>query len=85
MNINLNSLISISDINNNFSKASKIADKEGVAVILKNNQPKYVVLSFQDFEYYEQLKEELKRKEIIEKSADKILDKNLEAFMELAK
>ncbi|MCD8028857.1 MAG: type II toxin-antitoxin system prevent-host-death family antitoxin [Erysipelotrichaceae bacterium] len=82
MNVNIKSLISISEINNNFSKATSIVDKEGLAVILKNNKPKFVVLSYED---YELLSTKLQRSQLINESADRIIDENLDAFLELAK
>jgi len=82
MNVNIKSLISISEINNNFSKATSIVDKEGLAVILKNNKPKFVVLTYED---YELLSTKLQRSQLINESADRIIDENLDAFLELAK
>ena len=37
MIVNTNSLISINEANENFSKVTRIVDKNGSAVILKNN------------------------------------------------
>lgn len=84
MDIKKNSLISISDVNKNFTKASHIVDEEGIAVVLKNNKPKFVII---DFDHYEQLYNELeeKRNKLIDELADKVIDENMEAFLELAK
>lgn len=46
MNVNTDTLVSISDANQNFSKVARIVDKYGSAVILKNNSPRYVILEF---------------------------------------
>ena len=46
MLINTDSLISITEANQNFSKVARLADETGAAVILKNNSPKYVLLEF---------------------------------------
>ena len=46
MNINTDTLVSISEANQNFSKVARIVDKYGSAVILKNNSPRYVILDF---------------------------------------
>lgn len=46
MNINTDTLISISEANQNFSKVARLVDKYGSAVILKNNSPKYIILKF---------------------------------------
>lgn len=46
MKIDTNTLISISDANQNFSKVAKLVDKYGAAVILKNNKPLYIITEF---------------------------------------
>lgn len=46
MNVNTDTLISISEANQNFSKVARLVDKYGSAVILKNNSPRYVILEF---------------------------------------
>ena len=42
MQINIKNLISITEANQNFSKVARMVDEQGVAVILKNNNPRYV-------------------------------------------
>ena len=37
MNVNTNSLVSITEANRNFSKVARLVDENGSAVILKNN------------------------------------------------
>ena len=44
MNVNTDTLISISEANQNFSKVARLVDKYGSAVILKNKSPRYVIL-----------------------------------------
>ena len=46
MNIDTNSLLSVSEANRNFSEVTRRVDQYGCAVILKNNSPRYVVLDF---------------------------------------
>lgn len=46
MNINTDTLVSISEANQNFSKVARLVDTYGSAVILKNNTPRYVILEF---------------------------------------
>ena len=46
MNVNTDTLVSISEANQNFSKVARIVDKYDSAVILKNNAPRYVILEF---------------------------------------
>ena len=83
MLINTNNLVSMKEANQNFSKVAHTVDENGMAVILKNNKPRYVIV---DFDEYETINEALQmRKAKIDTAAEKILEENMEAFMELAK
>ena len=44
--VNTDSLISITEANQNFSKVARVVDEKGAAVILKNNVPRYIVIEF---------------------------------------
>ena len=46
MTIDTNTMISITEANQNFSKVTKLVDERGPAVILKNNVPRYLVIEF---------------------------------------
>ncbi len=46
MIINTDDMISISEVNQNFTKVTKLVAERGAAVILKNNIPKYLVIEF---------------------------------------
>ena len=59
-------------------KFARLVDESGLAVILKNNKPRYVVL---DFAAYDQAQ----RQEMVSAAADQLIEENLEAFRELAK
>lgn len=80
MQINTNSLVSITEANQNFSKVARLVDENGAAVILKNNVPRYVLL-----EYSQVQEEEIAGNEDVTELGKKILKRNLEAFKELAK
>lgn len=82
MDINIKQIVSVTDINNNFSKATKIVEKEGKAIVFKNNKPRFIIL---DFDEYEKTYEKYERSQQINIVADQILDDNLDAFLELAK
>ena len=83
MMINTDNIVPMTDANQNFSKVVRMVDENGMAVIMKNNKPRYVVV---DFEEYEAVSAMLKlRKQKIDEAADKIIDENLEVFLELAK
>jgi|LAHS01.1.fsa_nt_gb antitoxin Phd len=83
MIINTNSIVPMTDANQNFSKVVRLVEKEGMAVIMKNNKPKYIVVEFNEYEEIGALIEERKRK--IDNTANKIIEDNLEAFKVLAK
>lgn len=80
MIINTDLLVAMTDANQNFSKVVHIVDEQGLAVILKNNKPKYVVVNFEE---YDEIK--AARKNLIEKTTDALISENFEAFKELAK
>jgi len=83
MLIDTNLLVPMTDANQNFSKVVRMVDRDGMAVILKNNQPKYVVV---DFSEYDKIAAALQmRKQLIDTTADAIIEDNLEAFLELGK
>lgn len=83
MLVNTDILVPMTDANQNFSKVVHMVDETGMAVILKNNKPRYVVV---DFEEYNDISAVLQmRKEKINNAAEKIINDNLEAFTELAK
>ena len=46
MTIDTNTMISITEANQNFSKVTRLVDEKGTAVILKNNVPRYLVIDF---------------------------------------
>ena len=81
MLINTDSLISITEANQNFSKVARLADETGAAVILKNNSPKYVLLEFSQLQKLSDAQEAPSVAEI----GKKILARNHRAFEELAK
>ena len=46
MTIDTNTMVSISEANQNFSKVARLVDEKGSAVILKNTVPRYLVIDF---------------------------------------
>lgn len=83
MVVNTDLLVPMTDANQNFSKVVRLVDENGMAVILKNNKPRYVVV---DFEEYDDIASALQmRNSKIMKTADEIIDSNMQAFLELAK
>ena len=80
MIIDTKQIISMTEANQNFSKASKTADLYGKAVIVKNNKPKYLLIDVNSGAYLE-----LTVEEKIEIIAKRVLNKHILAFKELAK
>ena len=50
MMISTDTLISITEANQNFSKVARLVDEKGAAVIMKNNAPKYIVIEFSNIQ-----------------------------------
>ena len=80
MLIDTNQILSITETNQNFSKATRIADKQGSVPILKNNKPRYMIVSLQDNPVLDLSDEE--KTDIV---ARRLLKKHRKAFEELAK
>ena len=80
MTINTNQVLSITEANQNFSRAARIADREGSVVIFKNNKPRYMLVNL-----IENPAIDLSDDEKIDVVARRILEKHRKAFEELAK
>lgn len=80
MIIDTNTMISITEANQNFSKVTKLVDEHGTAVILKNNAPRYLVIDFNKAE-----KEKIAETEEVLSVSEKIIKQNMEAYEVLAK
>lgn len=80
MMINTNSMISITEANQNFSKVAKLVDTNGSAVILKNNAPRYLIVSFDQAEGIQ-----LAKDEDVFSISERLIKQNREAYQELAK
>jgi len=80
MLVNTKDLISLTEANQNFSKVARKVDEKGSVLIMKNNNPRYLVI---DFKRIEEL--QISGKDRIETISSRILEDNLEAFKELAR
>ncbi len=80
MNIDTNTIVSVSEANQNFSRVTRIADRYGQAVIFKNNRPKYILLDVDQSPLLDMTDDEK-----IDIVAARILKKYKPAFEELAK
>lgn len=80
MNINTKNIVSITEANQNFSRVARLVDENGAAVILKNNVPRYLVIEFSQAEQEQQSDEES-----VLAISKRLMQKNKEAYEELAK
>ncbi len=81
MIINTDYIFSMTQANQNFSAIARAADREGEAVVFKNNKPKYLIVNMENNDRLLDLTEDEK----IEIVAKRILKRYLGAFKELAK
>lgn len=82
MTVDTNTLVAMTEANQNFSKVTRLVDEEGLAVILKNNKPKYIVVSFDEYDKIAAAREN--RRNLIDNAADELIDENRNALEELA-
>ena len=80
MQINTNAIVSVTEANQNFSRVTRIAEKNGQAIIFKNNRPKYMVIDLENSPMLE-----LTDDEKIDIVAARVLKRFKPAFEELAK
>ena len=80
MTVKTNTLVSITEANQNFSRVARIVDENGSAIILKNNVPRYLVIEFNQAEAVQAAPDE-----DVLKISERLIAKNREAYEELAK
>ncbi len=80
MTIDTNAIVSVTEANQNFSRVTRIADKNGQAVIFKNNRPKYLLVDIEQSPVLDMTEDEK-----IDVVAARILRQYKPAFVELAK
>lgn len=80
MTIDTNTIITATEANQNFSRATRIAEKNGQAVIFKNNRPRYLLIDLESSPVID-----LTDDEKIDIVAARILARFKPAFEELAK
>ena len=81
MIINTDTIFSMTQANQNFSRVARTVDREGEAIVFKNNRPKYLVADLERNDLLLDLSEDEK----IDVVARRILKKHIAAFRELAK
>ena len=80
MMIDTAQIITVTEANQNFSRATRIADEKGAALVFKNNRPKYKLTNL-EVEPDLQLTDDEK----IDVVARRIMTRFKPAFLELAK
>ena len=80
MNINTETITTITEANQNFSKVARVAEKNGQAVIFKNNKPKFLLIDVDSNSYFD-----ITDDEKIDVAAKRIMNRFKPAFEELAK
>ena len=80
MNINTETITTMTEANQNFSKVAKVAENNGQAVIFKNNKPKFLLVDIDSNSYFD-----ITDDEKIDVAAKRIMSRFKPAFEELAK
>ncbi len=80
MTIDTNTIVSMTDANQNFSKVTHIVDQYGRAVVFKNNMPRYLIIDFNLMNNVETADTDA-----VLASARKLMDRFDSAFEALAK
>ncbi len=80
MNINTETITTMTEANRNFSKVAKVAENNGQVVIFKNNKPKFLLIDVDSNSYFD-----ITDDEKIDVVARRIMNRFKPAFEELAK
>lgn len=80
MTINTDTMVSITEANQNFSKVARLVDEHGTAVILKNNVSRYLVIDFSKVE-----NDTIASNEDVLSISKRLIEQNKEAYEVLAK
>ena len=78
--INTNTMVSITEANQNFSKVARLVDEHGTAIILKNNVPRYLVIDFSKAD-----EDAVASNEDVLSISKRLIEKNKESYEVLAK
>lgn len=80
MNINTNTMVSMTEANQNFSKVARLVDQYGSAVVLKNNTPRYLIIDFAQADELQTAADD----DVLSVSK-KLMERNKAVYEELAK
>lgn len=59
MKIDIETTFPISRVNQNFSEAARMTENKGIITIMKNNKPKFVMMTFEKFKKYGEASEKM--------------------------
>lgn len=79
MLIDSTAMVNISEVNQNFSKVSKLVDIKKKVIVMKNNKPKYIII-----EYPDERERKLLPDEDVKNIGKEIITENLNLFKRLA-
>ena len=80
MTADTNTMISITEANQNLSKVARVVDEHGTTVILKNNVPRYLIIDFSKAE-----QEKIASTENVFAISERLIKQNMEDYEVLAK
>lgn len=80
MNINTETIATMTEANQNFSRVAKVAENKGRAVIFKNNKPKFLLIDVDSDSYFD-----ITEDERIDIAAKRVMKRFKGALKELAK
>ncbi len=80
MTLNDQTQVPITEAEQDFSKVARLVDKNGSVVILKNNKPRYIIMEYSDVEALTNATDE-----DVQAASRLLIEKNIEAYKELAK
>ncbi|MEE5993971.1 MAG: type II toxin-antitoxin system Phd/YefM family antitoxin [Oscillospiraceae bacterium] len=79
MNIDTNTMVSMTEANQNFSRVAKLVDQHGSIVVLKNNAPRYLIVKFREAEALQTAPDE-----DVAEISKKLVEQNAEVYKKLA-
>ena len=79
MTVDTNTMISITEANQNLSKVARVVDEHGTTVILKNNVPRYLIIDFSKAE-----QEKIASTEDVFAISERLIKQNMQAYEVLA-
>lgn len=80
MMINTDNMVSITDVNQKFSRVARMVDENGAVIILKNNVPRYILMALNQME-----EEQFAGDEDIQNISKRLIEKNKYVYEVLVK